>query len=192
MFPCTRSGRLLGQNLAAKSVSCRKSQLWNDSSERETTDTSDDLPEAWKELTNGGNDKELYATETDKMFLPVLALEDFLDKFIDSNAPFPYSTCMQSLGYDILQVTEWKRDGHGVYSRMLECNHPVNAPLALLAPMANAQKEQRYRKYGEMGSLSIETDTFVQDVPMTDCFFVTDRVLVEATGANGTAFTIFW
>jgi hypothetical protein len=58
--------------------------------------------------------------------------------------------------------------------------------------MANAQKEQRYREYGEMRSLSIETDTFVQDVPMTDCFFVTDRVLVEATGANGTAFTIFW
>jgi hypothetical protein len=38
--------------------------------------------------------------------------------------------------------------------------------------------------------LSIETDTFVQDVPMADCFFVTDRILVEPTGENGTAVLI--
>jgi hypothetical protein len=96
---------------------------------------------------------------------------------------------MQSSGDDVLQVTEWKRDEqHGVYSRMLEYNHPVNAPLA--PPMAKARKEQRYRRFGEMG-LSIETDTFVQDVPMADCFFVTDRVLVEPTaGENGTAVLI--
>jgi|Transcript_13192 hypothetical protein len=68
----------------------------------------------------------------------------------------------------------------------LEYNHPVSAPLALLAPMAKARKEQhRYRRYGEMGSLSIETDTFVQHVPMPDCFFVTERSSfgVESTGA---------
>ena len=34
------------------------------SPERETTETSDDLQQAWKELTNGGNDKESYATST--------------------------------------------------------------------------------------------------------------------------------
>ena len=88
---------------------------------------------------------------------------------------------MQSSGDDVLQVTEWKRDENGVYSRILEYNHPVNAPLA--PPMAKARKEQRYRKYGETG-LSIETDTFVQDVPMADCFYVTDRVLVEPNGSG--------
>jgi hypothetical protein len=51
------------RNLAAKSVSSRKSQLWNTNSpERQTTETSDDLQQAWKELTNGANDKESYAT----------------------------------------------------------------------------------------------------------------------------------
>jgi hypothetical protein len=51
------------RNLAAKSVSSRKSQLWKNSPERQTnTETSDDLQEAWKELTNGANDKESYAT----------------------------------------------------------------------------------------------------------------------------------
>jgi hypothetical protein len=178
------------RNLAAKSVSSRKSQLWNTNSpERQTTETSDDLQQAWKELTNGANDKESYATTAIQDKILPCTLDDFLDKFIGTDALFPYSTYMQSSGDDVLQVTEWKRDEqHGVYSRMLEYNHPVNAPLA--PPMAKARKEQRYRRFGEMG-LSIETDTFVQDVPMADCFFVTDRVLVEPTaGENGTAVLI--
>jgi len=176
------------RNLAAISVSGRKSQLWNNSPERQTnTETSDDLREAWKELTNGANDKELYATSAIQDKILPCTLDDFLDKFVDTDALFPYSTYMQSSGDDVLQVTEWKRDEHGVYSRMLEYNHPVNAPLA--PPMAKARKEQRYRRFGQMG-LSIETDTYVQDVPMADCFFVTDRILVEPTGENGTAVLI--
>jgi hypothetical protein len=55
-------------------------------------------------------------------------LDNFLDKLIDTDAPFPYSTYMQSSGDDVSQGTEWKRDERGVYvaSRMLEYNHEVS------------------------------------------------------------------
>jgi len=103
-------------------------------------------------------------------------LNEFFDKYVADDALYPYETYMQSSGDTVLEVTPWKKEENGVYARIIEYNHPVNAPLA--PPMARARKEQRYRRYGENG-LSIETDTYVEDVPMADCFYVTDRVLVE-------------
>mmetsp|Transcript_13200 Transcript_13200/g.23908 ORF Transcript_13200/g.23908 Transcript_13200/m.23908 type:complete len:89 (-) Transcript_13200:509-775(-) len=49
------------------------------------------------------------------------------------------------------------------------CWNTIMSSIAPLAPpMAKARKEQRYQKFGEIG-LTIESDTFVQDVPMADC-----------------------
>eukprot|EP00540_Astrosyne_radiata_P006912 CAMPEP_0116837724 /NCGR_PEP_ID=MMETSP0418-20121206/8814_1 /TAXON_ID=1158023 /ORGANISM="Astrosyne radiata, Strain 13vi08-1A" /LENGTH=465 /DNA_ID=CAMNT_0004467643 /DNA_START=1 /DNA_END=1397 /DNA_ORIENTATION=+ len=62
--------------------------------------------------------------------------------------------------------------------RTMEYSHPVNAPLA--PPMARARKEQRIRRFGDKG-ISVETDTYVDDVPLTDCFYVRDRLLVSAS-----------
>jgi len=76
---------------------------------------------------------------------------------------------MQSSGDDVLEAREWKRDKRGVYiaSRMLEYNHVVNC--ASRSPHGQGSKGTTlYRKFGEM-TLSIETDTFVQDVPIADC-----------------------
>ena len=55
------------RNMAAKSVSSRRSLMLNSpvhyNLEGETTtETTDDLQEAWKELTSGGSGKESYAT----------------------------------------------------------------------------------------------------------------------------------
>jgi hypothetical protein len=59
--------------------------------------------------------------------------------------------------------------------------HPVNVPMA--PPKAGARKEQTYCRYGDYG-LVIETRTYVRDVPMTDCFYVVDRILVEPNYRN--------
>lgn len=84
---------------------------------------------------------------------------------------------MEDSGDKDLTTSNWTKDGEE-YTRTIEYSHPVNAPLA--PPMARARKEQRYRRFGDHG-ISIETDTYVDDVPMTDCFYVTDRLLVAAT-----------
>lgn len=62
------------------------------------------------------------------------------------------------------------------HSRIVEYTHPVNAPMA--PPLAKARKEQSYTKYGDYGVV-LDTKTIVEDVPMTDCFFVAERIRVE-------------
>jgi len=42
---------------------------------------------------------------------------------------------------------------------------------------ARARKEQTLKRYGEYG-ITIETKTFVSDVPMTDCFYLTDIICI--------------
>ena len=63
-----------------------------------------------------------------------------------------------------------------VKTRTIEYVHPVNAPMA--PPTAKARKEQKLRKYGNHG-LIIETETYVKDVPMTDCFYIKDILRIE-------------
>jgi hypothetical protein len=46
-------------------------------------------------------------------------------------------------------------------------------------PQAKAKKEQILKKYHNCGII-IETKTFVSDVPMTDCFYVTDTICISS------------
>lgn len=50
-------------------------------------------------------------------------------------------------------------------------------------PQAKAKKEQILRKYHNCGII-IETKTFVSDVPMTDCFYVTDTICISLPSSS--------
>jgi hypothetical protein len=50
-------------------------------------------------------------------------------------------------------------------------------------PQASARKEQIYRRFTDRGII-INTKTYVEDVPMTDCFFVEDRIIVQNSNGN--------
>lgn len=80
-------------------------------------------------------------------------------------------------------VTPWKLDTNSdndkeSFVRTVEFKHAVNVPMA--PPYARARKEQRYRRFGQYGML-LETETYVQDVPLANNFYVADRVLVESS-----------
>jgi hypothetical protein len=101
---------------------------------------------------------------------------------------------MKENGDDKIQSSEWALQamdtttGEGSsLSRKIEYTHPVNAPMA--PPMARARKEQTLRRYGDLG-LILETKTFVDDVPMTDCFYVADRIRVERRGDGKVSVTM--
>lgn len=63
----------------------------------------------------------------------------------------------------------------------------VNAPMA--PPEAMAKKHQRLRKYGDYG-MCIDTSSRVHDVPLTDCFYLDDRLLVQSTEDGGIVLTL--
>ena len=60
-------------------------------------------------------------------------------------------------------------------TRTIHYVHPICAPMA--PPTAKACKSQVLYKFGSVG-LCLETCTVVEDVPMTDCFVVDDRLWV--------------
>ena len=104
--------------------------------------------------------------------------------FVEDNAKFSIQNFMKEKGDDDIQVSSWVAwtDSNGTEpmeirkSRVIEYTHPVNAPMA--PPMARARKEETYRMLPNYGFV-LETRTFVSDVPMTDCFYVADFLVVE-------------
>lgn len=85
---------------------------------------------------------------------------------------------MEAQGDTEISSSLWKptnKDGKLVRSRVVRYIHPINAPMA--PPQAKARKEQTYHRYGDLG-IVVETKTFVDDVPMTDCFFVKDKLVI--------------
>lgn len=105
-------------------------------------------------------------------------LDQFVETFVQDNAKHSIVEFMVETGEVDVHVSEWKDDADGLAkSRTIEYTHPVDVPMA--PPMARARKEQTYRHYGDHG-LIFETKTFVSDVPMTDCFYVADVMIVES------------
>lgn len=119
---------------------------------------------------------QLYATKVVTDHVLKCSLDRFHELFLSDVAVHSMAKFLESRGDSNLQSTPWIADG--VYaSRTITYTHPVNAPMA--PPQAVARREQVLRRYGNHG-LALVTKTFVQDVPMTDCFYISDRIRVEA------------
>jgi hypothetical protein len=89
---------------------------------------------------------------------------------------------MEQNGDAEVNTTNWTPAKEGIsHTRTIRYTHPVNAPMA--PPMARARKEQTLSKYDVHG-ITLETRTIVDDVPMTDCFYVADMLRVEAIDDN--------
>jgi VAD1 Analog of StAR-related lipid transfer domain len=112
-------------------------------------------------------------------------LDRFFKEYIADGAEFSMEKFMQSKqGDKDLKTSAWKpseQDGKLVRKRVIRFIHPVNAPMA--PPEAQARKEQTYQRFGDNGFI-VETKTIVVGVPMTDCFFVKDRLVVAAAPGN--------
>jgi VAD1 Analog of StAR-related lipid transfer domain len=148
--------------------------------------------DAWATVTCQDSYKDSYPNLViDGHVLADCGLDRFFDMFIADNAEYSLSRFLEGRGDFDLRSTEWKDAAEDECSpgnkkkRVVQYMHPVNAPLA--PPQAGARKEQTVSLFGDYGIL-IETQTFVDDVPMADCFYVADRIRVEP--ANKEAVTV--
>ncbi|CAJ1936207.1 unnamed protein product [Cylindrotheca closterium] len=134
---------------------------------------TDDL--SWISLLN---DATSYSQVAVKDLELKCSLDTFFDLFISDSAKLSIPKYMQGSGEENVYSSSWK-ENDSLMTRVVEYSHPVNAPMA--PPLAKARKEQSYRKYGRDG-VALETKTIVEDVPMTDCFYVVDQIRVAAMG----------
>ena len=123
-----------------------------------------------------------HANVTQNLELPC-DLKSFFAMFLADDAKYTIPMFMKENGDDKIKSSEWVKSTdsafEGVKTRTIEYTHPVNAPMA--PPMARARKEQTYQAFEDYG-LTVETKTIVSDVPMTDCFYVADRIRVQSHG----------
>lgn len=137
--------------------------------------SSKQLQEAWQIVLRDDSYSETVIQDLEL----ACDLDTFLQKFVWDDAPYSISSFMKSNGDKDIQASKWKKEKQASqesFSRTIEYTHPVDAPMA--PPMARARKEQTYALFGGHG-LIFSTKTFVSDVPMTDCFYVADRIRVE-------------
>ena len=114
------------------------------------------------------------------MTLP-LTVNEFYQLVLRDDASDSIGNFMRDIGDLNIDTTPWQPQHDSKKSgtpstRTIHYVHPVNAPMA--PPTAKAQKTQYLHKFGSVG-LCLETCTIVEDVPMTDCFVVDDRLWVS-------------
>jgi hypothetical protein len=113
------------------------------------------------------------------------SLDQFYDLYLADDAKYSISNYLEQNGDSHVKPSSWTNVVETTtQTRSIHYTHPVNAPMA--PPTADARKEQRYRRYGDLG-LTLVTKTHVEGVPMADCFFVHDCIRVENCGAKQVA-----
>ncbi len=73
--------------------------------------------------------------------------------------------------------------------RQITYDHPIVVPLSIAPPAGAATKSQTMTRYGDRG-ICVDTETWINDVPMADCFYVADRLLVSSHSDGGVLLTI--
>lgn len=109
-------------------------------------------------------------------------LDSFYKDYLSNGAKFSFQKYLESKGDMDVEVTPWETSHENNLRksrRTIHYQHPVNVPMA--PPSAKATKEQTLHIFGEYG-ICIETKTKVDDVPLTDCFHVSDIIFIEARG----------
>ena len=142
-----------------------------------------DIDKLWRSFCSEKKSHKFNELGLESIPLPV-SVNDFYNHVLDDNAPHSIDKFMRDIGELEVESTSWQPSNPtstDPANRSIVYIHPINAPMA--PPTAAARKEQTLHKFGNTG-LCLETSTFVEDVPMADCFIVRDRLWVNKNPAE--------
>lgn len=141
-----------------------------------------DVLRAWKDCRDS-KDPSFKEVVCKRTALPC-SVGDFFNTFLCDDAPHSLASFQAvEKGDSDFDTSDWARSDDGfTFTRTMNYIHPINAPMA--PPKAQARKRQTLRRFGEHG-LCMETETKIDDVPYSDCFFVEDRILIESLPEGG-------
>lgn len=155
-----------------------KKQKIGDSSSGEEADADIDIRQSWDSFTAEKKSNKFNELGLESIALPC-SVDDFYKHVLDDNAQHSIEKFMLDIGELSVEATSWQPSNTNSTDpthRTIKYIHPINAPMA--PPTAGARKEQTLHKFGTIG-LCLETSTYVEDVPMADCFIVRDRLWVS-------------
>mmetsp|Transcript_12320 Transcript_12320/g.18297 ORF Transcript_12320/g.18297 Transcript_12320/m.18297 type:complete len:634 (-) Transcript_12320:100-2001(-) len=161
-----------------------KEQKASDSVIGQEADTDIDVRESWDRFCSEKKGNKFNGLGLESIPLPV-SVDDFYKQVLDDNADHSIDKFMRDIGELEVESTSWQPSVPTLTApanRTIQYIHPINAPMA--PPTAAARKEQCLQKFGNVG-LCLETSTFVENVPMADCFVVRDRLWVNENSEEG-------
>jgi len=143
--------------------------------EHEHTQVSDDV----EELMSAGIEAMIKREYSQKIATNVsldFTVDEFFNTFLADDAPCSLPFHHEKCGdYDI-KCTNWVKIDTGEFQRRISYKHPIHAPMG--PPFGTAEKTQVMKRFGDHG-LIIVTKTWIKGVPMADCFYVEDCLLVQ-------------
>lgn len=146
----------------------------------------DDLARMWSEIYD---EKDMKYTENVAVDLRLnISLNDFFEKYLRDNAVASIVKHHEASGDLDSKATKWERSTKISQKRFITYNHPIKIPLAIAPPTGAATKTQVMRKFPN--GICVDTETWVNDVPLADCFYVADRLLVASNPEGGVLLTI--
>ena len=110
------------------------------------------------------------------------SVDQFHKLFLADNVACSLGTYHEHAGDFDVKETKWESLEGGDFQRQVQYKHPINVPMA--PPHGSAEKTQTLKRFEDYG-LCVITKAWVNDVPMTDCFYVEDCLLVSSNPEGG-------
>jgi hypothetical protein len=112
-----------------------------------------------------------------------ITVDAFFDRFLSDDAGVSLPSHHEATGDENVKCTPWEPSNTFTMKRKITYNHPIDIPLAIAPPAGAATKTQIMQRFQD--GLCVDTETWISDVPLADCFYVIDRLLVAANPATG-------
>ena len=122
-----------------------------------------------------------------------ISLDDFFTLFLSDDAPVSLASHHEAVGDSSVESTRWQGSSSsssisasGIFTkqRQLTYKHAIKIPVAMAPPDGMATKFQIVERFGDHG-ICLDTETWINDVPLADCFYVADRLIVAANPEGG-------
>jgi len=141
----------------------------------------------WKECLN--SKEPLFSEKPVANLLLDCSMDNFFDRCLADDAEYSFmSFHSKEMGDYNVSSTSWETQDHDLCSeRTITYTHPVQQRMA--PPTAEVLKTQILRKFGTQG-MCIITKTVTKGVPVSNCFYVEDCLLVGSRPGGGVSISI--
>lgn len=118
-------------------------------------------------------------------------LDDFFAYFLSDNAPASLARNHENTGDSDVKCTAWEDVENIAKKRRISYMHPIGTKVSMAPGACAATKIQAMRRFGDHG-ICVDTETHSNGIPLADCFYVMDRLLVASTAEGGVLVTIMF
>jgi hypothetical protein len=119
-----------------------------------------------------------------------MTLDEFFHQFLSDDASTSIVSHHEANGDFDVKSSKWEDDDESSSKkRSITFSHPINTKVSMAPSAGAATKTQVLRRYGNQG-ICIDSEIWTNNVPLADCFYVLERLIVASNEEGGISLTI--